>query len=66
MDENKKLQEILKAIYWDKFSPSQIKIVSAIINNDDDGNNEKANAICDYLGIERRYNRSAIIEVLNN
>lgn len=58
------LDEILKCIYWRTFTPSQTKTISDIIKADDT-NTEKANVICEYLGIEKRGNRSAIIEVLS-
>ncbi len=58
-----KLNKILEAIYWKKFTPNQKTVISNIIKSDCDSMS-KATEICNFLGIERRVNRRVIIHII--
>ena len=56
---------VLKSIYWLKFTANQQKVIANIIKDNEIDDMAKANLICEFLGIEKRGNRSAIVSVLN-
>lgn len=58
------IEEIKDAIFWNRFTPSQENGVKDILKDTDSDAHTKANAICDFLDIPKRYNRSAIHGVL--
>jgi hypothetical protein len=61
------LSELLKIIYWTKFSRTQEEdIINILEECKEEGFTSRATAtqICDYLRIERRGNRSEIIKWL--
>lgn len=58
------LNEICSGIFWMKFTTQQKNGIGKIIS--DSRNINKDTDICDFLGIPRRYNRSAIRLVLKN
>ena len=64
-DANRLLAAVLKSIFWVKFTPNQQTVITNIINDSELDNMGKANEICEFLGIEKRGNRSAIVSVLN-
>jgi hypothetical protein len=64
--QQKILDEILRAIYWRKFTPKQEAGIVEILNEIDITEATKANEICNLLDIEKRQNRSAITKVLLN
>jgi hypothetical protein len=59
------LASVLKSIYWLKFTANQQIVITNIIKDNELNNMGKANEICEFLGIEKRGNRSAIVDVLN-
>lgn len=59
------LASVLKSIYWSKFTANQQTVITDIIKDSELDNMGKANEICEFLGIEKRGNRSAIVGVLN-
>lgn len=59
------LASVLKSIYWSKFTVNQQTVITNIIKDSELDNMGKANEICEFLGIEKRGNRSAIVGVLN-
>lgn len=59
------LNDIRKAIYWNKFTVKQAKDILKIIALGEI-TSIIANDICEYLEIEKRYNRNEIQIVLNN
>lgn len=63
---NTLLAAVLNAIYWVKFTPNQSEVITNIIKDETLDATSKANEICNFLGIERRGNRSAIRAVLSN
>jgi prophage antirepressor-like protein len=60
---NSKVDDIFKAIYWNKPTGKQMHDVLEIISLGEEPM-AIATDICDYLGIERRGNRRAIYDVL--
>jgi hypothetical protein len=58
------VSKIFTAIYWDSPSDQQCWMVKKIIEHNDNSD-DIATAICDALGIERRFNRKEIRNVLN-
>jgi len=59
------LASVLKSIYWMKFTANQQTVITNIIKDNEIDNMGKANLICEFLGIEKHGNRSAIVGVLN-
>lgn len=60
-------KRIATAIYWKSFTGQQEKEINAILHDDDFASaHSKANAICDYLEIEKRGNRSALTKLLES
>jgi len=57
--------KIMKAIYWKRITNKENAALVNILEDAELSNHDKAHCICEYLQIERRGNRSAIIEVLN-
>ena len=66
MENDTLLTAILKSIYWSKFTLNQQTVITNIINDSELDDMGKANAICEFLGIEKRGNRRAIIDILTN
>lgn len=58
--------KIIQAIYWKKTTNKENAALLSILKNGELDNFSKAHCICDYLKIERRGNRAAIADVLNN
>lgn len=54
------IDKIAKVIFFGKFSNRETALIKQILENKDGDSREKANAICDLLGLERRNNRAAI------
>ena len=54
--------QIASAIYWNSLTEKQKLGIDTILN--DSEIYDKANEICNYLNIEKRYNRQAIRQVL--
>jgi hypothetical protein len=57
---------IADAIFWSQFDDKQKSEILTILKDCELSNRSKANEICEYLGIEKRFNRSAIYTVLDN
>jgi len=67
MDKKEKLiQDLLWSIFWKEFTIKQRKDVIAIIEDEYATVHEKATDLCDYLKIERRFNRNAMTPIIGN
>lgn len=66
MENERLLEAILEAIYWQHFTLNQKTVINNIIKYNGIENITKANLICEFLDIEKRHNRSAIKNVLES
>ena len=53
------IAQISRAIYY-KFDGAETSCIKQILDNNDADEREKANTICDLIGVERRSNRALI------
>lgn len=58
------IEKIKKGIYWERFTDGQVKAITEILDHPQATAMSRANAICEYLDIEKRGNRSTINQII--